>query len=73
MNDRRPVDRLRVAVDGEVDPHLLAAAIRRRVAGDAWPAGPERVVADAVLDAVTGSASRVGGSGRIDGRAARWR
>lgn len=52
------VPQLRVEVDGTVDAHLLAAAIRRRVAGDPWPHGPERTVADAVVAERDRTASR---------------
>ena len=42
---------LRVAVATAPDPHLLRVAIETRLRGAAWPAGPERTVADAVVAA----------------------
>jgi hypothetical protein len=41
--------RLRVVVDGPVDPRLVAPALRRRLAGEPWPDGAERQIAEAVL------------------------
>lgn len=52
MTPQRPPLRLRVVVGSRVDPLLLAPAIRRRLAGGAWPPGSERQVADAVHAAV---------------------
>jgi hypothetical protein len=52
--------RLRVEVGGEIqagiDASLLAPAIRTMLAGGAWPDGPERLVADAVVGAVAAEA-----------------
>jgi len=45
------VPRLRLAVAAAPDPHLLRVAIEARLRGAAWPAGPERTVADAVVAA----------------------
>ena len=51
---------LRVDVGGEIDAgidaSLLAPAIRALLAGGAWPPGPERQVADAVIGAVASEA-----------------
>ena len=47
-----PHRRLRVEVDRAPDPFLLRAAIEAGLAGRPW-AGPERAVADRVLEAVT--------------------
>ena len=49
---------LRVEVDSDVDPLLLAPAIRTRLSGGDWPNGPEKVVADAVLRAVADARRR---------------
>lgn len=58
MTEARAPSRLRVVVDSRVDPLLLAPAIRVRLAGGAWPAGPERQVADAVEAAVAAARGR---------------
>jgi hypothetical protein len=51
MNERRPL-RVRVEVPAAPVPGLLRSAIERRLAGGAFPAGPEDTVAKAVADAV---------------------
>lgn len=71
------IDRLRVEVADLVEPTALAAAIRLRLAGADWPAGPERQVADAVVVARDGTHRRpadaaVGPAGRAEEAAARW-
>jgi hypothetical protein len=77
FGDRAGVDRVRVEVDREVDVHQLAAAVRRRVSGGSWPAGPERQVADAVV-ATVDRAGTAGGARRDDAvrnanrRVTRW-
>lgn len=58
------IERLRVEVDRPVDPTLLVSAIRRRVAGHPWPAGPEREVADAVVAARDGRDTEEGATWR---------
>jgi len=51
VTPRRPLD-LRVEVSAPPAAGLLRAAIERRLAGAAFPSGPEDVVARAVADAV---------------------
>lgn len=51
MNEAGARPRLRVRVSGAVDPHVIAPAIRSRLAGGDWPAGAERDLADAVVAA----------------------
>ncbi|MFN2627074.1 MAG: hypothetical protein ABR569_00370 [Gaiellaceae bacterium] len=51
MTPRTPI-RVRVEVRAAPKPGLLRAAIERRLAGTAFPAGPEDVVAQAVARAV---------------------
>jgi hypothetical protein len=51
MNERVPL-RVRVEVPAAPAPGLLRAAIERRLAGSAFPAGPEDAVGRAVADAV---------------------
>jgi hypothetical protein len=50
----RPPLRMTVEVGTQLDPRLLQRAIAEQLAGRAWP-GPERAVAEAVGDAVTGA------------------
>ena len=51
MNERRPL-RVRVEVPAAPVPGLLRSAIERRLAGSAFPTGPEDAVGKAVADAV---------------------
>jgi hypothetical protein len=51
VTPRTPIE-LRVEVPAVPKPGLLRAAIERRLAGTAFPAGPEDVVAKAVARAV---------------------
>lgn len=73
MSER--IERLRVEVDAPADPHLLAAAIRRRLAGGPWPAGPERTVADAVVAAHQQRLRSAAVTANVDDRSERspWR
>jgi hypothetical protein len=48
--------RLRVEVDAAPRPALLRSAIEARLAGRPAPIGPERVVADAVAEALAAPA-----------------
>ncbi len=54
MNERRPL-RVRVEVPAAPLPGLLRSAIERRLAGSAFPAGPEDAVGKAVANAVAAS------------------
>jgi len=63
MTAPRPV-RLRVVVPAAPAPGLLRAAIERRIAGAAFPSGPEDAVGDAVARAVRAVTDR---------RASPWR
>jgi hypothetical protein len=54
--ERRVV--LRVDVQQPPDPFRLRAAIEARVAGRAWPAGPERAIAEAVAEVVANRTHR---------------
>lgn len=67
MNDGQGGVRLRVVVEGDVNPHLVAPALRARLAGGDWPAGAERTIADAVLHA------RDAGTAAEDRGGAPWR
>ena len=66
------IDRLRVEVADPVEATALAAAIRLRLAGASWPAGPERQVADAVLAARDDPHGRVAGQADGPEGAAGW-
>jgi hypothetical protein len=55
MREPQPL-RVRVEVPATPAPGLLRLAIERRLAGSAFPAGPEDTVAKAVADAVAAGA-----------------
>jgi len=57
MNEHRPL-RVRVEVPTAPVPGLLRSAIERRLAGSAFPAGPEDAVGKAVADAVAAAKKR---------------
>ena len=57
MSGAKPL-RLRVQVAAAPAPGLLRPAIERRLAGGAFPAGPEDAVGKAVADAVAAGARR---------------
>jgi hypothetical protein len=58
-DERRTPIRLEVRVDAKPEPGLLRAAIERRLADRAYPAGPEDAVAAAVASAL--ARDRAGG------------
>ena len=63
MTDHSPLRlHLRIDVDRAPDPFLLRAAVEARLAGRPW-AGPERVVADRVVAAVTETATETEAGG----------
>lgn len=57
MSGAKPL-RLRVQVPAAPAPGLLRPAIERRLAGRAFPAGPEDAIGKAVADAVAAAARR---------------
>ncbi len=70
MSTGRRLHRLRVEVGAAPSTHLLRAAIERRLAGHAFPPGPEAQVADAVAKAVAAQLAPV----RLEsGGSASWR